>query len=71
MNGKRIDPKELKIAKCEDCGGEVVFITWPAGWTQCGGSKYGAEYQSQGMAWHCPRHRGEDEAVEGDKGGKA
>ena len=57
MNGKLVSGEQFKIAKCEDCGGDIVFINWPAGWTQSGGSKHGTEYQSKGIAWHCPRHR--------------
>jgi len=44
----------VEIARCEDCGADALFINWPAGWTQCGGSKYGTQFQPDSLAWHCP-----------------
>lgn len=69
MNRKPVNAKELKIAKCEDCGGEAVFVTWPAGWTQRGVSKHDTEYQEEGLAWRCPHHR-EQQRGEGVEGGE-
>jgi len=44
----------VEVARCEDCGGDALFVNWPAGWTQTGGSKYGTQYEPEGVAWHCP-----------------
>lgn len=47
----------IKIARCEDCGGDALYIHWPPGWMQSGGSEYGAQYEEEGLAWHCPECR--------------
>lgn len=47
----------IKIAKCDNCGGDAVFVEWPAGWIQIGTSKYGKKYDKDGLAWLCPRCR--------------
>ena len=46
---------DVKLAKCESCGGDVVYHEWPAGWSQTGGSKYGEKYDKDGIAWWCPQ----------------
>ena len=44
----------VEVARCEDCGGDALFMHWPAGWTQSGSSQYGTAYEPEGIAWHCP-----------------
>ena len=43
----------IKMAKCEDCGGEAFYMTWPAGWVQTGSSRWGHKYEEDGVAWYC------------------
>lgn len=43
----------IKVARCEGCSGESLYLNWPAGWTQTGKSSYGTEYDSDGVGWWC------------------
>lgn len=51
----------INIARCEQCGSDVLFLNWPAGWMQTGESKYGTQYCDDGVAWWCPICRTEHE----------
>lgn len=44
----------LRLARCEMCGADAVYVHWPAGWIQTGGSRWDDKYSLDGIAWWCP-----------------
>lgn len=45
--------QENKVAKCEACGKEKKYTDWPKGWHETYVSKYGKQYNPDGLAWWC------------------
>lgn len=51
------DTSLLRLARCEECGSDSLYVHWPADWVQTGGSRWGTTYSADGIAWRCPQHR--------------